>query len=140
VAVSTRRRFVLLLLVVGLVSQVGCGTRTSYQVSGKAQYKDSSPITGGVRVVRLEPTQSSTAAVRKAATGEIGADGSFDLYTRKPGDGVIPGKYAVLFTVLDKPMGGKLLIPAKYNSAVDTPFEITVDSDKTGLVYELEKQ
>jgi hypothetical protein len=140
VVVSSRRRFVLLLLVVGLVSQVGCGTRTSYQVSGHAQYKDGSPITGGVRIIRLEPTQSSTAAIRKVASGEIGPDGSFDLFTRKPGDGVIPGKYAVLFTVLDKPMGGKLLIPAKYNSAVDTPFEITVDGDKTGLSYELEKQ
>jgi hypothetical protein len=74
------------------------------------------------------------------ATGEIRADGSFDLFTRKPGDGVIAGKYAVLFTVLDKPMGGKSLIPAKYNSAVDSPFEITVDGDKTGLSYELEKQ
>jgi hypothetical protein len=140
VAVSLRRRLVLLLLVVGLVSQVGCGTRTSYKVSGQAQYKDGSPITGGVRIIRLEPTTSSTAAIRKVATGEIGSDGSFDLFTRKPGDGVIPGKYAVLFTVLDKPVGGKLLIPAKYNSAADTPFEITVDSDKIGLTYELEKQ
>jgi hypothetical protein len=41
--------------------------------------------------------------------------------------------------MLDKPMGGKLLIPPKYNIGADTPFEISVDGDKTGLLYELEK-
>jgi hypothetical protein len=126
---------------VGLALSVGCsGGRKTYQASGRAQYKDGSPITGGVRVVHFEPTQSSTATIRKAATGEIGTDGSFEMFTRKPGDGVIAGKYAVTFTVMDKPMGGKMLIPQKYVSAAETPFEITVDGDKTGLSYELEKQ
>src|SRR5687768_14245710 len=89
-----------------LIGQAGCGSRDSYQVSGRAQYKDGSPITGAMRVIRLEPTEDTTAEIRKAAGTSIAADGSFELFTRKPGDGVIPGKYAVTFTVLDKPMGG----------------------------------
>jgi hypothetical protein len=109
-------------------------------VSGKVHYKDGSPITGATRAVRFEPTQSSSATIKKSASGVIAEDGSFEMFTRKPGDGVIPGKYAVTFVVMDKPMGGKLLIPSKYNSAADTPFEINVDGDKTDLVYEIEKQ
>jgi len=104
------------------------------------QYKDGTPITGGVRVVHFEPTQSTTAKIRKAATGEIATDGTFEMFTRKPGDGVIPGKYAVTFVIMDKPMGGKMLIPQKYVDAAETPFEINVDGNKSGLVYELEKQ
>jgi hypothetical protein len=136
---ASRRWIRFSLLCVGLPIAVGCSSRESYEVSGLARYKDGSPITGGVRVIRLEPTQDTTATIRKAAGGTIETDGSFEVFTRKPGDGVIPGKYAVTFTVLDKAMGGKSLIPQKYTNGVDTPFEIVVDEDKTGLTYELEK-
>ena len=126
-------------IALALVGQAGCGSREAYQVSGRAQYKDGSPITGATRVIRLEPTADTTAEIRKAAGTTITADGSFELFTRKPGDGVIPGKYAVTFTVLDKPMGGKSLIPAKFTNPINTPFEIVVDGDKTELLYELDK-
>jgi hypothetical protein len=138
--IRSTRFMVLLGLALSIFTTVGCNGRSTYQVSGKVQYKDGSPITGGVRVVNFEPTESSTATIRKTATGQIGQDGTFEMYSRKPGDGVIPGKYAVTFVVMDKPMGGKLLIPQKYASAAETPFEITVDGNKTDLLYELEKQ
>jgi hypothetical protein len=137
---ALRRRYpVAAGLLLCLIGQTGCGGRESYQVSGRAQYKDGSPITGGVRVIRLEPTQDSTAVIRKAAGTTIAPDGTFEIFTRKPGDGVIPGKYAVTFTVLDKPFGGKSLIAAKFTNPVDTPFELVVDEDKTELLFELEK-
>jgi hypothetical protein len=41
---------------------------------------------------------------------------------------------------MDKPMGGKLLIPAKYTTVDATPFDIVVDDDKSDLLYELEKK
>jgi hypothetical protein len=129
-----------LVLTAGLLSQAGCSKRSAYQVTGHVQHKDGTPITGGTRVVHFEPTASSTATIRKMAIGEIAPDGSFTMYTRKPGDGVIPGTYAVTFTVLDKPLGGKSLIPAKYSDAAATPYEINVDGDKTELKYEIEKQ
>jgi hypothetical protein len=134
-----RNRICLSFLSLVLPTVVGCGSRESYEVSGLARYKDGSPITGAVRVIRLEPTQDTTATILKAAGGTIAPDGSFEVFTRKPGDGVIPGKYAVTFTVLDNAMGGRSLIPQKYTNAVDTPFEIVVDDDKKGLEYELEK-
>jgi hypothetical protein len=133
------KRCLCLILAAILISQIGCSDRTTFQVSGRVQFKGGSPLTGGVRTIHFEPTQSSTATIRKAATGEIAPDGSFEMFTRKPGDGVIAGKYAVTFVVMDKPMGGKSLIPAKYGSEAETPFEIDVDGNKTGLLYELEK-
>jgi len=133
------KRCISLVFCATLVSQIGCSGRSTFQASGRVQYKDGSPVTGGVRVIHFEPTQSSTATIRKAATGEIAPDGSFEMFTRKPGDGVIAGKYAVTFVVMDKPMGGKSLIPGKYGSEAQTPYEIDVDANKTGLLYELEK-
>ncbi|HEY3391187.1 MAG TPA: hypothetical protein VGK58_00660 [Lacipirellulaceae bacterium] len=138
-ALTWRMTWSLLLLAVGLGSQSGCGGRTTYDVTGRATYEDGSPIVGGVRVIRLEPAGDTTATIRKAASGYLGQDGSFEMFTRKPGDGVIPGKYFVTFTVLDKPMGGKSLIPSKYNTAATSPFELVVDEDKEGLEYKLEK-
>jgi hypothetical protein len=134
--VLRRRLFLAMALVVGAS---GCGGREAYQVTGQAKYQDGSPITGGVRVIRLEPTVDSQAVIRKAASGNIAEDGSFELFTRRPGDGVLPGSYAVTFTVLDKPMGGRSLIPDKYTYKADTPFELEVDEDKDDLIFELEK-
>lgn len=128
------------LVIAALVAGVaGCGGREEYQVSGQAKYQDGSPITGAVRVIRLEPSDDSQAEVRKAASGNIAEDGSFKLFTRKPGDGVLPGTYAVTFTVLDKAMGGRSLIPDKYTYKANTPFKLEVDGDKDDVVFELEK-
>jgi hypothetical protein len=129
-----------LLTMVGLVvALTGCGSRESYDVSGVALYQDGSPIAGAVRIVRLEPATDTTATIRKVASGYLAEDGKFEMFTRKPGDGVVPGKYVVTFTVMDKAMGGKSLIPTKYNSAETSPFELVVDDDKDGLEYKLEK-
>lgn len=127
------------LIVVSVVCVAGCGGRTTHQVTGKVQYQDGSPISGGIRVIRLEPADDTTAEIRKVASGMIEPDGSFEMFTRKPGDGVIAGKYRVTLTVMDKPMGGKMLIPQKYTTTDSTPFEIVVDDDKSELLYELEK-
>jgi hypothetical protein len=135
----SRNTFAWLAVSMSFVCVVGCGGRTTYQVTGRVQYKDGSPITGGVRVIRLEPTDDTTAEIRKAANGTIAPDGAFEMYTRRPGDGVIPGKYWVTFTVMDKPFGGRLLIPFKYTIGAESPFELVVDDDKSDLLYELEK-
>jgi hypothetical protein len=135
----SRNSFAALALAIFVLTVAGCGGRTAYQVSGRAQYKDGSPLTGGVRIIRLEPTDDTTAEIRKVAQGTIADDGTFEMYTRKPGDGVIAGKYWVTFTVMDKPMGGKSLIPPEYTTGESSPFEIVVDDDKAELLFELEK-
>jgi hypothetical protein len=139
-SVLRNQQFRALALVIGFVVVSGCGAKDSYHVSGRAQYKDGTPITGAVRIVRFEPTDDTTAKIRKAAGGTIEEDGSFEMFTRKPGDGVYAGKYAVTFSVLTKAMGGTSLIPDQYTRADTTPFVIEVDDDKSELLYELEKK
>lgn len=109
-----------------------------YQVSGKVLYKDGSVPKAPITLVRFEPTPNSTAEIRKAATGEIGPDGSFTLNTRKPGDGVYAGEYHVAFTLCKSATDTKPMIPNKYAYANQSPYTITVDGDKTGLSYEIE--
>ncbi len=119
---------------------VGCSSRPTVEVSGTAKFADGSPIVGAVRTITLIPTEDTTAVVRKAATGIIAEDGSFTLYTRKPGDGVHRGKYAVTFNVLKDPNLGGLLIPEKYTLRDETPFKIELDSDRNDLSFELDKK
>jgi hypothetical protein len=124
---------------VGVLGVAGCSSKDAYQVSGRAQYKDGSPITGGVRIIRFEPAKNSTAKIRKGASGTIAEDGTFQMFTRKPGDGVFVGQYAVTFSVLTRPLGGTSLIPAYFSHPESTPFTIDVDGNKEGLLFELEK-
>lgn len=119
----------------------GCGdSRDVVQVSGRVQYTGGAPLNGAVRFIRFEPTDESTAKIRKAASAEIAPDGTFDLYTRKPGDGVFRGRYAVSFTVLSGATNGKSLIAPDYESATTTPYVVDVNDDMSDLVYELEKR
>jgi hypothetical protein len=126
-------------LTLAAITLTGCGAKESYQVSGQVKYSDGSPITGGVRIIRFEPTDDTTAKIRKAASATIAEDGSFTAFTRRPGDGVFAGKYSVTFSVLTKPLGGTSLIPDYYTDSRSTPFKLDVDDDKTGLDYKLEK-
>jgi hypothetical protein len=110
------------------------------QVSGKVVYEDGSAPQGGVRVVRFEPAGDSQAEIRKAATGEIQPDGSFEMYTRVPGDGVYLGKYAVTFAIWKGPMDPTSLIPNAYTTAATTPYTLTIDDDKHDLVFEIDRK
>jgi hypothetical protein len=127
------------LFATGMAALAGCGAKESYQVGGRVQYIDGSPITGAVRVIRFQPTDDTTATVRKAASADIAADGTYTLFTRRPGDGVFRGKYAVTFSVLTQPLGGKSLIHDYYTDPRSTPFKVEVDEDKTDLNFDLEK-
>jgi hypothetical protein len=122
-----------------MVALAGCGPKETYQVGGRVQYVDGSPITGAVRVIRFQPTDDSSATIRKAASADIAADGTYTLFTRRPGDGVFRGKYAVTFSVLTQPLGGKSMIHDYYTDSRSTPFTVEVDEDKTDLDFELEK-
>ena len=119
----------------------GCGdSRDTVQVSGRVHYKGGAPLDGAARFIRFQPTDESPAKIRKAASAEIAPDGTFELYTRKPGDGVFPGRYAVNFTVFTSYTNGKSLIDPKYESAETTPYIVDVTEDMSDLVYELEKR
>jgi hypothetical protein len=122
-----------------LATIVGCGrTHPIAQVSGKIQLKDSSLQNAGIRMVRLEPMGDTSATIRKGASGTINDDGTFQLYTRRPGDGVYLGKYAVTFAFYRGAMDQRSLIPAKYTSAATTPYQVVVDDDRDDLSFEIE--
>src|SRR5687768_14509203 len=93
-----RRRFLVLAILVCGPAFAGCGeSNSAAQVRGKVIPKGGPLPAAGIRMVRFEPTADTTAAVRKGASGAINNDGTFEIYTRKPGDGVLLGKYAVTF-------------------------------------------
>jgi hypothetical protein len=128
---------VVVLCIVGIA---GCDRgRATAQVRGKVLYKDGSAPEGGVRAIRFEPADDTTAKIRKAAAGQIERDGAFELFTRKPGDGVFLGKYVVTFTVWRGPRDPVSLIDEKYTSASTTPYAVTVEHDMDNLFFEIER-
>lgn len=120
---------------------VGCSRGPAVaDVRGKVLNRDGSVPRGAVRIVRFEPLGDSQAEIRKTASGEINAaDGSFELFTRRPGDGVYLGKYAVTFAVMSDPrnMNSSLIID-KYTSAQTTPYQVDVTGDVDDLKFEIE--
>ena len=130
--------FTLIMIVLVAAGAVGCGGDTA-QVSGRVMYEDGTPILGAVRTINLRPAEESTAKIRKAATSKIAMDGTFQLNTRKPGDGVYKGQYVVTFMVLDSPHNGNLLIPEEYTYISQSPFTIDIQGDRDDLEYELKK-
>jgi hypothetical protein len=127
------------LVVLALTASVGCNRGPAIaQVSGKVLYKDGSVPKGGVRVVRFEPDKDSPEKLRRAASGSIQPDGSFALCTKRPGDGVLFGKYHVTFAIMKGPREPISFIPEKYTNAASTPYHVTVDGDKSDLFFEIE--
>jgi hypothetical protein len=128
------------LFLIAIMSSAGCGGRAgTAEVKGRVVYKDGSVPRGAVCVVRFQPTPDSTAEIRKAATGEIQADGFFEAFTRKPGDGVFLGKYDVTFSVLeDGTRSDSSLIDEKFTRASTTPYHVTIENDVTDLEFQLE--
>jgi hypothetical protein len=129
----------LLIITVYFVGLAGCGkSQPVAQLRGKINFKDASLLNAGIRMVRFEPTADTNAVVRKGASGTINDDGSFELYTRRPGDGVHHGKYAVTFAFFRGAMDQRPLIPKKYTSAASTPYQIVVDRNRDDLSFDIE--
>jgi hypothetical protein len=60
------------------------------------------------------------------------------MYTRKPGDGVYLGTYAVTFAVWKGAMDQTSLIDERYTSPLTTPHKINVEGDMNDLKFEIE--
>jgi hypothetical protein len=88
-----RVRPVILLLL--LSALVGCGGGL-HPVRGQVTLDDGTPLTKGLVV--FESTEGEPPLT---ARGDVQADGSYELSTHKPGDGVPPGKYRVLVSPRD---------------------------------------
>jgi hypothetical protein len=118
----------------------GCTSKEMYQVRGKVTYKDGTVPKGMLAIVTFTPTSSSTAAVRKGASGAIDpTDGSFDMVTRMTGDGVHRGEYAVTFRILRDNVTFTSLVSPKFTSPMNPAFTVNVDRDISDLNYQIEK-
>ena len=108
------------------------------QVRGKVIFSDGEIPQAGVRLIRFECAKDTDAAVRKGAAGKINDDGTFELYTRKPGDGVHYGKYDVTFAIFNSATDQRPMIPVKYTKSATTPFHVVVDDDRDDHVFTIE--
>src|SRR5690349_20518274 len=89
-AVAARQLAILVALLCAGISG-GFSSAGYYPVQGKVVDQAGQPIVG------LEGSQIVFTLVDGATSsvGEIGSDGSFTIFTDKPGDGAPPGKYQV---------------------------------------------
>lgn len=124
-------------LVALLVSGCNQGPQVA-QVSGKVLYPNGEAPTGGVCVVRFEPLEGTSAEVRQGASGAIGPDGAFEMATKRPGDGVHLGEYAVTFAVWKGPRDPTSLIKEKYTTSTATPYRVEITGDRDDLEFEIE--
>src|SRR5689334_12905995 len=85
------RRLALVFVFVAAAISGGCSSAGYYSVQGKVVDPAGQPIAG------LEGSQIVFTLIdgRTSSVGEIASDGSFILFTDKPGDGAPPGKYQV---------------------------------------------
>ena len=120
-----------------LVAPAGCDRGPAmYRVRGHVFYTDGTVPRGAVAVVSFQPAGDTTAELRKSASGAIRPDGSFELWTRKEGDGVYEGQYDVTFNVLKAVMDPQPYIAEKYR--VPGTYQVTVDRDIDNLKFEIE--
>jgi hypothetical protein len=89
------RRFALVAAALVVLSVAGCGDAL-FPVHGTVTLEDGTPLAKGLVVAeRFEGGPPVT------AQGAIQPDGTYQLSTNKPGDGVPPGKYHILINAMD---------------------------------------
>ncbi len=102
----------------------GCGPGNMSPVAGTVKYDDGSPVIGGE--VSLHPIDDPQLP---SPVGYIQPDGSFKLFTRKPGDGVRQGKYKVVVAPPTDDYGPKNPRP------IDPKFS---DPNTSGIQFEVQ--
>jgi hypothetical protein len=141
-SIGSRRGAILLLAaLITCALFAGCNQGSGmYHVRGHVFYKDGSVPKGGAAIVTFQPAKDSTAKIRKGASGVIGPDGSFEMFTRKPGDGVQPGEYDVTFMVMKNATdaNSSLILPKYTDPATSGYNNIKVDHDISDLKFEIE--
>jgi len=120
-----------------LVLSGGCSSAGYYPVQGKVVDAAGQPIPGleGSEIVfTLVGGQTSSIA-------PIEDDGSFHLYTDKPGDGAPPGEYQVYIPRrrIDAERAAPQVIDAKYEKPETSGLQATVDKKRNTLEFKVAK-
>jgi hypothetical protein len=111
----------------------GCGTNGAstpdlIPVRGKVTYKGQ-PVTKGT--IRFEPD-----GYGRMATGQLQADGTFELTTLKAGDGVVAGEHRVSIDGFDKALAKDRALK-KYASPNTSKLTADVSAEKTEFTFDL---
>jgi hypothetical protein len=135
-----RDRFYLWCVAVLAVSVIaGCSKGPTFvHASGKVLYRNGSTIKGGVREIRFEPSRDIPSQGLRTAAGQIGEDGTFQLFTRRT-DGIMPGTYNVEVSVWKGTHEPISLIDEKYSASATTPFKnVKIEHDQDDLKFEID--
>ncbi|MBV9123243.1 MAG: hypothetical protein JO112_07800 [Planctomycetes bacterium] len=112
-----------------LIGLTGCGHKL-YPVSGKVTLDDGTPVTKGMVVFEGTP---EAGGVPVTARGEIQPDGSYQLSTSQPNDGVPPGKYRALINSMD--------LSDTFDEDKNLPYHFKyLKFETSGLEYEVKAQ
>ncbi len=116
-----------------LIATTGCGDKTEVAPPPSGMH----PVKGKVKsevgsVTGFTITFHPKSAEARASSGEVKADGSFELHTLLPNDGASDGEYKVFFV---PPLGNKRssAIPTKFQNAEETDVTATIKPDTTDL-------
>jgi len=132
------RRTRALPLALALATLAGCGHKT-YPVTGRVAFKDGRPLAGGMVVFSPVDPESHV-----GARGYVGADGTFELSSARPGDGSLAGKYRVLIRPPlqghgeDDPLRKVPLIDLKYTRFETSGLEFEVKPGENHLEITVE--
>jgi hypothetical protein len=132
------------LVLLGLAAACG-DSEGRLQVTGTVKHPDGSIPQGlGPAYVRFEPEDRSNQNARSAAGTIDRETGEFSLFTVKPGDGALPGKYKVIFMIdtsyPPKPGGASSVVPVEYLSAETTPLSAEISSSQRHFDFEVPKR
>ena len=79
--------------ITALVAEFGCERMPeTIPVRGRVTYHGQPLATGDVKLIPVEIPEGRP---KRPATGSLNVHGEFELSTFRPGDGVVPGEYAV---------------------------------------------
>jgi hypothetical protein len=103
----------------------GCGSNL-YTVRGKVVFPDGTPLEGGwVIFEKFEGGKTNS------ADSPVADDGTFELRTERPGDGVPPGKYMILVKAQEQTLAeGQRRTPRihpKFEKFETSGIELTVE-------------
>jgi hypothetical protein len=117
---------------------VGCSNSGYYQVHGKVVDRQGQPIPG------LEGSQivfSATGGGTTSSIGEIAADGSFTMFTERPGDGVPPGEYVVYIPrrYIDPERPAPQVIDSKFEKLETSPLTAKVEAKTNTFEFKVDR-
>ncbi|WP_439623458.1 hypothetical protein [Gemmata sp.] len=112
-----------------LVAPAGC-SRAVHPVKGTVRFKDGTPLTVGRVVVDSDDGKSGS-------WGAIRPDGTFEMGTLAPNDGVPAGTYRVYLTNTTTPPPADLSAPFTPKPLVNTRFN---DKETSGVAFEVPRE